>query len=107
MAYASQHLEGIASLYESMRVRIGAPELFSDNRAAVRLASGFSEWRTKARINRVMGVKNLMQLGLRTLAYTPTLEMQAGALKRFMPQKTLQAQRTFMGRIPHARNTHE
>ena len=93
MADAPQHLEGIAALYESTRVRIGAPSLYCDSRAAVHLTSGSSAWHTKALITRIMGAHSLIHLGHLQLAYTPTREMQADALTKFMPHKTLQNQR--------------
>ena len=100
MAYSAQFLEGLCALYESMHVNVGRPVLFCDNRAAVHLASGSGEWRTKALVNRVLGVRSLVQLGVITLSYKATAEMQADALTKFMGAKTLKQQRELVGCAP-------
>ena len=63
MAHRSQYLEGVACLLHAMRLAIGAPALYCDNRVAAHLAAGPSEWRTKALVNKITGVKSLIVLG--------------------------------------------
>ena len=103
MAYASQTLEGIACLFHSMRVVIGLPTLYCDNRAAVHLPTGSSEWRTKALVNRIMGVRSLIQLGFLHLEFLPTAEMQADILVKYMGNKVLSRLRLLIGCVPPGR----
>ena len=100
MAYAAQYLEGIFCLFVDMRIPIGVPVLYCDNRAAVHLSSGSSEWRTKALVNRILGVKSLIDLGQLLLHFKPTLEMEAGLLTKFMGNKILPKQRKLLGCVP-------
>ena len=74
--------------------------LYCDNRAAVHLSSGSSEWRTKALVNRILGVKSLIDLGQLLLHFKPTLEMEADLLTKFMGNKILSKQRKLLGCVP-------
>ena len=100
MAYAAQMLEGLACLFHSLGVDIGKPALYCDNRAAVHLSSGSSEWRTKALVNRIMGVKSLIELGVLELLFKATADMEADALTKFMGAKVLARQRKLWGLTP-------
>ena len=100
MAYAAQMLEGLACLFHSLGVEIGKPVLYCDNRAAVHLSSGSSEWRTKALVNRIMGVKSLIELGILDLVFKATADMEADALTKYMGMKILQRQRKLWGLTP-------
>ena len=97
MAHASQYLEGVACLLHTMRLSIGVPSLYCDNRAAVHLTAGSSEWRTKALVNKIMGVKSLIELGLVNVTFMPTNDMQADFLTKFMPAKVITRQRQLAG----------
>ena len=57
----AQDLEGLQALFETMHVPVGTPALYCDNRAACHLTAGSSEWRTKALVDKIMGVKSLIQ----------------------------------------------
>ena len=72
MAYASQYLEGIECLFVDLGIQVGVPTLYCDNRAAVHVSSGSSEWRTKSVVNRILGVRSLIELGQLTLLFKPT-----------------------------------
>ena len=100
MAYCSQMAEGISCLFHTMRVVIGRPVLYCDNRAAVHLSTGSNEWRTKALVNRILGVRSLIELGFLELLFKPTADMQADLLTKFMGQKTLSRQRHLVGCVP-------
>ena len=100
MAYAAQFLEGVQCLFIDMRVMTGTPALYCDNRAAVHLSSGSSEWRTKALVNRILGVKSLIELGQMVVLFKPTNEMEADLLTKFMGNKILTRQRKLLGCIP-------
>ena len=100
MAYASQFLEGIQCLFVDMKVFDGTPWLYCDNRAAVHLSSGSSEWRTKALVNRIMGVRSLIELGQLILQFKATLDMEADLLTKFMGAKLLGKQRKLLGCVP-------
>ena len=100
MAYAAQFLEGVQCLFIDMRVETGIPALYCDNRAAVHLSSGSSEWRTKALVNRILGVKSLIELGQLIVLFKPTLDMEADLLTKFMGNKLLSKQRKLLGCIP-------
>ena len=100
MAYASQFLEGIECLFIDMRVKLGTPMLYCDNRAAVHLSAGSSEWRTKALVNRILGVRSLIELGQLLLTYKPTAEMEAYLLTKYMGCKILAKQRQLLGCVP-------
>ena len=93
-------MEGIQALYDSTCVRAGTPKLYCDNRAAVHLTAGSSEWRTKALLNRIHGVQSLIQLGLVIVEFKPTLGMEADVLAMHMPTKTLRRQRSLVGCVP-------
>ena len=100
MAYAAQMAEGLACLFHSLGVDIGKPALYCDNRAAVRLSSGSSEWRTQALVNRIMGVKSLIELGILDLFFKATADMEADALTKYMGAKVLTRQRQLWGLTP-------
>ena len=100
MAYAAQMVKGLACLFHSMGVDIGKPVLFCDNRAAVRLSSGSTEWRTKALANRIMGAKSMIELGFIDLAFKATADMEADALTKYMGAKVLARQRKLWGLTP-------
>ena len=100
MAYASQHLEGIECLYVDLKILVGTPTLYCDNRAAAHLSAGSSEWRTKALVNRILGVRSLIELGQFSLQFKPTLDMEADLLTKFMGAKLLGKQRKLLGCVP-------
>ena len=100
MAYAAQLLEGLACLLHGLGVDIGKPALYCDNRAAARLSSGSSEWRAKALVNRIMGVKSLIELGILELFFKATADMEADALTKYMGAKVLTRQRKLWGLAP-------
>ena len=100
MAYASQHLEGVECLFIDTKVQVGTPMLYCDNRAAVHLSAGSSEWRTKALVNRIRGVRSLIELGQLLLTYKPTAEMEADLLTKYMGCKILAKQRKLLGCVP-------
>ena len=89
MAYSSQFLEGITCLYHSMHVPLDKPVLYCDNRAAARVSSGSSEWRTKALADRILGVRSLIELGFLDVQCMPTADMHADALTKFLSAKGL------------------
>ena len=95
-----QFLEGVQCLFIDMRVETGKPVLYCDNRAAVHLSSGSSEWRTQALVNRILGVKSLIDLGQLIVLFKPTLEMEADILTKFMGNKLLPKRRKLLGCIP-------
>ena len=100
MAYAAQLLEGLACLFYSIGFDIGKPALYCDNRAAVHLNSGSSEWRTKAIVHRIRGVTSLIELGVLDLAFKATADMEANALTKYMGAKVLTRQRQLWGLTP-------
>ena len=97
MAYTGQYLEGIEALYLSMGVPLNRPELFCDNKAACHLSEGSQEWRTKALVNRILGLHTLVQLGKLVISYKPTAEMAADILTNFMKKNVLQRCRDLVG----------
>ena len=100
MAYASQYLEGIECLFIDMKIVVGTPWLYCDNRAAVHLSAGSSEWRTKALVNRILGVRSLIELGQLVLQFKATLDMEADLLTKYMGAKLLAKQRKLLGCVP-------
>ena len=52
-----------------------------------------------------MGVRSLIELGLLQVLYKATADMQADALAKFMPAKTLHRQRSLMVCVPSVRPT--
>ena len=100
MAYTAQYLEGLKALFETMHVKLGIPALFCDNRAAVHLTASAGEWRTKALVNRILGVRSLIDLQLIVVLFKPTLDMEADVLTKFMGAKTLKRQRELIGCMP-------
>ena len=80
----AQYLEGVQCLFIDMRVETGTPTLYCDNRAAVHLSSGSSEWRTKAFVNRILGAKSLIELRQMIVIFRPTLKMEADLLTKFI-----------------------
>ena len=100
MAYAAQHLEGIEALFIDLKLPVGKPMLYCDNRAAVHLSAGSSEWRTKALVNRILGVRSLIELGKLVLEFKPTLEMEADLLTKYMGNTLLTKQRKLLGCVP-------
>ena len=100
MAYAAQMVEGLLCLFVSIGYDVGKPALYCDNRAAVHLSSGSSEWRTKALVNRIMGVKSLIELGVLDLSFKATADMEADALTKYMGAKVLARQRQLWGLTP-------
>ena len=100
IAYASQFLEGIACLYHTIWVPIAKPVLVCDNRAVAHLSTGSNEWRTKALVNRILGVRSLIELGFLQLLFKPTADMEADLLTKFMGHKTLSRQRHLVGCVP-------
>ena len=100
MAYSSQFVEGINCLFIDMRVHTGTPMLYCDNRAAVHLSSGSSEWRTKALVNKILGVRCRIEAGDIQPNVKPTAEMEADLLTKFMGNKVLSKQRKLLGCQP-------
>ena len=100
MAYASQYLEGIECLFNNIKIVVGTPVLYCGNRAVVHLSAGSSEWRTKALVNRILGVRSLIELGQLVLQFKPTLDMEADLLTKFMGSKLLTKQRKLLGLVP-------
>ena len=100
MAYAAQFLEGIECLFVDLQIDVGTPTLYCDNRAAVHLSAGSSEWRTKALVNRILGVCSLIELGQLSLQFKATLDMEADLLTKFMGAKLLAKQRKLLGCVP-------
>ena len=80
-----------------MSVDLNIPVLFCDNRAAVFLTQGSAEWRTKALVNRVIGLRSLEQLGNLVITYKPTSEMAADVLTKYMKKGILQKCRALVG----------
>ena len=97
MAYSAQFVEGLTAMFHDMRIHVGIPKLYCDNRAAVHLSAGSGEWRTKALVNRVLGVRSLVELGLIDVGFLPTADMQADSLTKFMGAKVLKRQRDLVG----------
>ena len=97
MAYAGQYLEGTKSLYESMGVLLNVPTLFCDNRAACYISQGSGEWRTKALINRVLGLRSLAGLKIIVINFKPTAEMAADILTKYTKKNVLQRCRDLVG----------
>ena len=97
MAYAGQFNEGIEQLYHSMGVKLKKPILFCDNRAACYLTTGSNDWRTKALVNRILGLRSLVELGILEIAYKPTAEMLADVMTKFMKKGILQRCRQLIG----------
>ena len=64
------------------KLPVGEPTLYCDNRAAVHLSAGSSEWRTKAIVDRILGVRSLIELGQLVLEFKPILEMEADLLTK-------------------------
>ena len=100
MAHSSQYLEGIMCLFHSMRVTVFVPTLWCDNRAACHLTAGSSEWRTKALVNKIMGVKSLIELGVIVVLFKATSEMEADFLTKFMGAQLMTKQRARVGCVP-------
>ena len=80
MAYAGQTLEGVMGLYESMGIQLKRPTLFCDNSAAVCITQGSNDWRTKALVNKGLGLRSLVELGILEISFKSTLEMVADIL---------------------------
>ena len=97
MAYAGQFGEGIEQLYHSMGVKLRRPILFCDNNAAVCLVSGSNDWRTKALVNRIAGIRSLVELGALEISYKSTLEMLADIMTKYMKKGLLQRCRQLIG----------
>ena len=97
LAYTAQFLEGIEALYHSMRAPLQRPVLYCDNRAAVHLSTGSNEWRTKALVDRVLGVKARIELGIRIVESKATSEMQADVLATCMSAGILRRPRQLVG----------
>ena len=100
MAYTAQFVEGLKALFEDIGVALGTPVLWCDNRAAVHLTSSPGEWRTKTLVNRVLGVRSLVELKVLLVKCKATLDMQAGVLTKFMGGKSLSRQRELVGCVP-------
>ena len=100
MAYASQYLEGIFCLFVDMRIPTGVPVLWCDNRAAAHLTPSPCECRTKALVDRVIGVRSLVELKVPIARAKATIDMQADVLTKFMSGEILPRQREFVGSVP-------
>ena len=100
MAYTAKFLEGIEALHHSARVPLERPVLPGDNRAAVRLSTGSNEIRTEALVNRALGIKALVELGILVVEFKATAEMHADVLTMFMSAGILGRQRQLVGCVP-------
>ena len=100
MAFSAQYVEGLKALYEDIFVELDTPILWCDHRAAVHLTSSPGEWRTKALVNRVLGVRSLIELNVLIVKFKATLDMQADVLTKFMGGKVLSRQRELVGCVP-------
>ena len=93
-------MEGTECLFVDLKLVVGTPWLYCDNRAAVHLSAGSSEWRTKALVNRILGVRSLIELGQLVLQFKATLDMEADLLTKFMGAKLFAKQRKLLGCVP-------
>ena len=100
MVFSAQCVEGLKAFFEDIYVSLDTPVLWCGNRAAVHLTSSPGEWRTKALVNRVLGVRSLVELGGLLVHFKATLGMQADVLTRFMGGKILSRQRDVVGCAP-------
>ena len=91
MAFSAQYVEGLKALYEDIFVILDTPILWCDNRAAVHLTASPGEWRTKALVNRCLGVRSLIELNVLIVRFKATLDMQADVLTKFMGGKAYPA----------------
>ena len=64
------------------------------------LTSSPGEWRTKALVNRVLGVRSLVELGALLVHFKATFDMQADVLAKLMDGKILSRQRELVGCVP-------
>ena len=97
MARNSQYLKGVACLLHPMRLAIGVPALYCETRVTVHLTAGSNEWRTKALANKIMGVNTLIELGLVSVLFKPTKDMDADFLTKLIGAKLLARQRKLAG----------
>ena len=51
-------------------------------------------------VNRILGVRSLIELGQLNLLFKPTLDMEADLLTKFMGAKLLMKQRKLLGCVP-------
>ena len=58
------------------------------------------EWRTKALVNRVLGVRSPIALNVLIVLFKATLDMQADCRAKYMSAKVLKRQREFVGCVP-------
>ena len=100
MAYTAQYVEGLKALLEDMGVALDTPILWCDNRAAVHLTSSPGEWRTKALVIRVLGVRSLVELKVLLVKFKATLDMQAGVITKFVGGDILSRRRELVGCVP-------
>ena len=84
-------------LYESMGIQLKRPTLFCDSRAAVCITQGSNDWRTKALVNKVLGLRSLVELGILEISFKSTLEMAADILTKFMKKGVIQRCRNLIG----------
>ena len=80
-----------------MGVQLKRPTLFCDNRAACCLTTGSNDWRTKALVNKVLGLRSLVELGILEISFKSTLEMAADILTKFMKKGVIQRCRQLIG----------
>ena len=73
------------------------PILYCDNRAAVYITQGSEEWRTKALINRVLGLCRFVDLNILKIFFKPTTEMAADIMTKFMQRGLIQRCRLLVG----------
>ena len=90
-------METAQCLYESMGAPLHEPILVCDNRAARYLTAGSTDWRTKGVVNRVLGLRSLVELGILEISYTSTLEMAADIMTKFMNKGVIQRCRQLIG----------
>ena len=100
MAFSAQCVERLMALFEDSCVSLDTSILWCDNRATVHLTSSPGEWRTKALVNRVMGVRSLVELCVLLVRFKATLGMQADVLTKSMGRKILSRQREWVGCVP-------
>ena len=100
MAYTAQYVEGRTALFEDIGVALNTPILWCDNRAAVHLTSSPGEGRTKALVNRALGVRSLVEFKVLIVKVKATLDVQVDVLTKFMGGKVLSRQRELVGCVP-------
>ena len=100
MAFSAQYVEGLTAFFEGIYTPLDTPILWRDNHAAVHITSSPGGRRTKALVNRVLGVRSLVELAVLLVRSKATLGTQADVLTKFMGGKFLSRQRELVGCVP-------